>query len=245
MKKLALHLGGFPPGGNRTNNLEHYLRSHGYEVVAPYLFPAHMEFNLENLLKLIDKELDDRTPDLISGISLDGLILPHVAIKYPNAKLIFSTSAPYFAPNLPFFHKMLRLQVRLNTPILIRAVFMLPRKLLMLFLKGTYDFYGDKKMRITYETNTISYLKAILRIDPQRHLEMVKFVLGINNTELIKTLSNKSLIISATKDSLMPARLGKLLHKYLKNSTYFEVHESHLNFITNEESIALRKFLRD
>lgn len=243
MNKVALYIGGFPPGGVKDNTIEDYFEKKNYDLVSPSLFDSKEEFNLDTLVSICEDALDGKEPNVITGLSLGGLVVPHIALKYPNAKLIFSDTGLYFKPKSSFFYFLLRLQNKLSKPILINLVFSLPKWVANLILRNIYKFSGNRALKAIYEENVPDFLSHVLSISPKRALEIIKFTMNIDNSELLKNIKNKSLIISSEKDLLMPPDLGKKLAHLLENSTFYEVPQSHLHFVTPEQEKLLNEFL--
>ena len=75
-------------------------------------------FNVEGIKNKIQCELNGTVPDVIVGISMGGLIAPHLAKDYPTTKLIMIASGPKLKTKIPE-----RTSIKMYIPIHLPRVF--------------------------------------------------------------------------------------------------------------------------
>ena len=92
MSKIALVLHGWPQTKLNQYFLVKFLEDKDYEVVIPNLYLIEESWDIGEISDEISDEIKGRCPDLIVGISMGGLILPHIAKRCPKSKLIFIAS---------------------------------------------------------------------------------------------------------------------------------------------------------
>lgn len=243
MEKYALILHGWP--GGRTGNffLTEYLREKGYKVLAPELFNEEYVFSAENILQNVQKDLSGNNLDVIVGVSLGGLVLPHIAKNFPKSKLIFVASGPYLKSEVPFFNFLIKI---LRSKLLLRIISLalyLPNSMLAFFYRIGSPFSGVEEMQKSYEDDMLKNINQIKSISPQEESEILDFVYKMDNTEILKTLDNPGLIFNGKKDLFMPEERGKTLQKLLVNSKLIINDEEHFNVFTEADLPEVEKFV--
>jgi pimeloyl-ACP methyl ester carboxylesterase len=234
-KKTVLVLHGFP-GLSQRDSLRKYLSQSKFDVVLPDLFDINYIFDIENIIRHIDLELKGRIPDAILAFSLGGLIAPYVAVKFPKAKLVMTATGPNIQSDIGSFNYVLQ---------------KFDGNLLKFFLKiiphipfGIYKFAaltlnpyksGNKEGKTKYyHVDIPDTHKMLVAHSPQKLYEIIQFVKQNNNTEILKKLRNKTLIISGANDHLMPPDLSVRLNNLIKNSKLI-INKDRLHFEVFDE----------
>ncbi len=246
-RPCALMLHGWPraPKAKPRTTVE-YLESRGYDVIATSLFDD-TRFSLEGAVQKIMQSLNGRIPDVIMGISFGGLILPHIANTFLRAKLIFLSTGPRLRFRSVLFRLLLPLFRTLCGKILLGAIRCIPLPILL----STYALLIRKRLRTQehpeeYFQDKHENIRAFKEIVPQTNCDIVRFVLTTDNKDIVKTISNKTLIICGEDDPIMPVELSKELHALIPNSECIVV-ESHDHATIFGESLypRLDAFLKD
>lgn len=103
VKKTAVVIHGWPRPATLVENLGSFLEDRGYKVVIPDYLRKQKGFSLEGSLKIIKRELRGSQPDLIIGLSLGGIIAPHIAKYFPRARLVLVATGARFDPEVKWF----------------------------------------------------------------------------------------------------------------------------------------------
>lgn len=243
MEKIALILHGWPQ--NRVGNyfLVNFFKDKGYRVLTPDLFDSEFIFSPEEIFKRIKKDFDGGTLDVIVGISLGGLITPHIARKSPNSKLIFIASGPYLKAKPFFFNFVLKLLKYKFFIYIGKLILKLPDRFLAIFYKMGSPFSGSEEERKAYEEDMYTNIKFIKNIPIDEEIKIMKFATTTDNTELLKTLGNRTLIFNGEKDLMMPAERGEMVHKLLRNSKLIINDGEHFDVFTSNDLPEIDTFL--
>lgn len=242
--KYALILHGWPQYRIERYFLSNHLRKNGYKVLTPNMFSRKYVFSPANVLNEVLVDLDGKKLDLVVGISLGGLIAPHIVRHFPNAKLIFISSGPRLKSRSKNFNRLLKLaRMLLNTGIL-QLVVMLPKPILTWIYKTANPFAGDKSRRAKYNLDTKKNINFIKSIAIKEEKEILEFVAEVDNTNLLKKIRNKTLIFSGEHDLLMTKESGKMLHQLLNNSRLVINKGSHFDTFTKKDLPIIDKFLK-
>ena len=239
MTKLALILHGFPQPVEASDNfLIEYLQSRNYEVCCPYLLAGDWDFDWPNICRFISKQLNNRVPDVVIGISMGGLILPNIVKNWPKAKLIFLASGPNL--DLP---KAIMLPINLVQTdlgyLLIKLILKIPDKLLVRTY-GLLDRYieGPGEHDLADLQSNVHYMRLISK---KRVKELIELLKKIDNSEILTRLQNPALVINGSSDVLMGQ--GSTLASLLPNCKYIENTRSHFNVFTKDDLKLLDEFL--
>jgi len=141
--KYALILHGWPQYKIDKYFLSGHLRKKGYKVTTPNMFTENYVLSPENVLANVLTRLKGKELDLIVGISLGGLILPHMARHFPKAKLIFIASGPKLKSKSKKFNltiKVIKLLLGLRVP---AAIMKLPNFVITFFYRLANPFKGN------------------------------------------------------------------------------------------------------
>lgn len=244
MLKTALVLHGWPQLNNNQHFLVKWLKENGYRVIIPDLYKVKSDWTLDTLINYIISEIDGDEPDIIIGISMGGLILPHVAIKYPDSKLIFIATGLFFKPKHGLVRAgMIAADIKPIRKMFTRLSESISKELLEKLLRTFNPYNGDVAGKIVYEDDLQLNLNAIKDHSVYTHLKLLDLIKKIDNTEILKKLKNKSLILVGSKDMLMPKELGEYMHKTLLNSKLIINDGEHFNVIGEKDLPEVSKFL--
>jgi pimeloyl-ACP methyl ester carboxylesterase len=244
MEKNVLILHGWPQPVTKDSMYYKYFEEKGYSVVAPQLFTREFVLDENDAKIYIEKQLLGKKPDVIVGISLGGLLVPAFAEDYPNAKLILIATGPKLEPQATGFRMLLDIAKNKRVLSLLNVLKFLPQKVLFAFYEFVNPFRGDKVQREIYVKDMRDNFKYIISIPIEEESEIVNFVSSTDNTELLKTLKNKTIIFAGHNDPMMPTNLGEKLHKLLVNSQLMLNEGGHFNVFTENNFKDLDKFLQ-
>lgn len=184
----------------------------------PRLFDAD-RFSLSATCNLVTQALRGHTPDVIVGISLGRLILPSIAVSFPLAKLIFLATGP----RLLFQNRVLRKVLPFFGTAVGSSVFGLLRRIPFDTFLSVYMFFGKRMVSTERRDEELARdmaenVKMLRDITQQFQRDIVRFAISVDNAALLKTLPNKTLIISGDRDPLMSLALGKEMNTLIPNS---------------------------
>lgn len=233
VKKTVVILHGWPQGMTQDHLLYRYFEKKGWKVVAPWLFGGQGKFGFREVDKLVKIK-----PDVIVGISLGGLLVPHLAVEYPEAKLVFVATSMGIKSASQRMRNIIKLG-RLVGPWLYK----IPQNYLVGLYRKINSFKGVESQREDYEKDLRENLKCAFGISLEKHIEIVDFVESINNIDLLKELKNQSLVIAGKGDVIMPLSAGEELSKLLINSRFLVAEGSHFNVLTECEIAEIERFL--
>ena len=77
----------------------------------------------------------------------------------------------------------------------------------------------------------------------EEEAEIVRFIHGADNTELLKKIKNRTIIFNGEKDLFMPAERGLLLHRLLVNSELVINDGEHFNVFGEKDLPRVDQFL--
>lgn len=245
-QKTVLILHGWPqPIEERSSNkifLE-YFKQYNYNIVAPKLFTNEFNLTVDDSKIYIKDKLNGVKPDVIVGIAFGGLVVPIIAQEYPQAKLVFIASTPKMKPESKSLKIIVDLAKNKNYFQILDKIKFFPQKIFfnvynfIMLLSGSSDdrdrYLSDMKINIDY----------ILDIPLSEESEVVKFVTTTDNTEILKSLKNKTIIFSGKNDLLMPNDNENGFKKLLKNSILIETEGGHFGVFTKDNFQDLHAFL--
>ena len=243
MMKNALILHGWPEHRVDKYFLTEHLRKQGYRVLTPDMFVRGYIFDPKNVVAKVKELLGKEKLDFAVGISLGGLVLPYVALEYPEAKLLFMSTGPYLRADSPFFNFILGLFR--NTWILkiMSWVLKLPISILAVFYRLGSPFSGTAEELNEYDRDMEHNINLVRGIPVEEEVEIINFVHGADNTVLLKKIKNRTIIFNGEKDLFMPAERGRLLHKLLVNSELVINDGEHFNVFGKKDLLRVNQFL--
>ncbi len=229
--KTCLIIHGFPQELHEDHPVYLFFKQKGYRIFAPKLFSGKSDFNLPNTLEIINKSIKTK-PDIILGFSLGGILLPYVAEKYPDARLIFIATASRLNPRRGIRHIANLMRTPLIYPLL-GAMKIMPYSVYF----SLYNLFvpcGKDDDKTWYMKDKRYNYEAMRAFKARKVMQIIDFLCRTDNTALLKKLKNKSLIVSGTNDLMMPLEEGKKLKGLLKNSTLITLDRSHFGLIDTE-----------
>jgi pimeloyl-ACP methyl ester carboxylesterase len=243
MGKTILMLHGWPQPVNPNSLYYKDFEKWGYDVVAPEYISEKFTLTLDNIRKYIEKELNGRVPDVIMGISMGGLLAPQIARDYPKAKMILIATGPKLKPKDATFNLLIALAKNKRMINALNIVKILPKEFLFGFYGIVNPFKGNAQEKPAYMEDMKNNFKYMLSIPVSKEGEIADLISKIDNTELLKTLKNETLIFAGKNDSLMPQDPESELTKLLPNSRIVVSHGSHWDVISEPSFVEMKKFL--
>lgn len=147
---LILVLHGWPQYELRNHFLVKFLKKQKHQVISPNLFAKEYTFTLKNSLRHVAIHLANKVPDVIIGISMGGLLVPQLAIQYPNAKVIFISSGPNLRSTSFVFNIALNFLVSPLGKGLASFLIKLPQPVLKIFYVLANPFKGNPTTKDLY-----------------------------------------------------------------------------------------------
>lgn len=242
MQKKVLIIHGYPQEVDKDHPVYIYFKSKKYKIFAPRLFSSELDLDLGNAKKIIKKELGKNIPDVVLGFSLGGLILPHVAADYPDAELIFVSTGTKYNPRYKYHRTGLYLASMPVVQIFLFLLRTVPDSILFFFY-SKINPCGKEDDREWYRQDKLSNFETMRKIPAKKHRQAICLILSLDNTELLRTIKNKCIILSGEGDILMPVSESKKLHELLKGSRLITVKKSHFAVIDRESLAKLDKYL--
>ncbi|OGM08336.1 hypothetical protein A2159_03300 [Candidatus Woesebacteria bacterium RBG_13_34_9] len=239
----ALILHGWPQYRVDRYFLSNHLRKNGYKILTPNMFSRGYIFSPANVLNEVLIKLNNNELDLIIGISLGGLILPHIARHFPNSKLIFIGTGPKLESKSRNFNLMVKVAKTFLSFGFLSLLLKLPDSVIRYFYKVANPFTGDLSRKQKYDIDTCKNIKFIKSISLNEEKEILNFVTEVDNSNILGKLNNKSLIFNGENDLLMTTKGGKKLHRLLKNSKFVISKGSHFDSFTRENLDEVDKFI--
>ena len=241
MQKTVLIIHGWPQPIGEDHRIHRYFREKGFWVCCPYLFKMEGEFSSDGVKKMLIGALEGKSPDVIVGVSIGGLLVPSVALDYPRAKLVFVSSGTRFSPKNWF----VKYGPRLCRIGMIKLVKSLDEKLLL----RVYRLINPNRIKTKDECQSdgelLSNMERVLELPDDRIREITDFISKTNNRKLLTKIENRAVIFSGDSDSIMPYRQGKKMNRLIKNSRFFVLKGKHHDLINNELLKILDDFLED
>jgi esterase/lipase len=243
MKALILH--GWPQYDIKEHFLVKYLEENGYECITPNMFINDNPFSSDNILSEVKRLIGNTKLDLIVGISLGGLIAPHIAKEYPNSKLIFIASGKSIDSKSKTFNTLLSISKSKFGRTLLPTTQKLPTSIMSFIYRLVTPYTGVTEGKKDYELDMLSNIESIKRIPIYKEIEIIDSIARMDNTEILKNIGNKTLIFSGMNDILMSKESGIELKKLVDDSTIHITEGSHFNSFTENNLVQVREFISD
>lgn len=240
MKTVVL-LQGFPEAFLSKKTLIHsYFEDNKYRIVLPDLNSESL-FDSEFVLSDVESKLDGKSPDVIVGVSMGGLLAPVLANRYPKSKLVLVATGPYFKTKISAYNLLVALEARDEKTILIRILRLIPRGLFRFAYK---NFNRSSTISdVEYAQRADENFDGVMSIPVENIKLILKFVSKTNNTNVLGNLLNRTLIFAGKSDLLMPLALSRQLQSLLQNSQLIVNERNHHDVFTKSEFVHLDKFL--
>lgn len=218
MGKCVLILHGFPQPINKSHVGYKYFQERDYDIVKPDLFDEKFDYANGGFVKSIKKELGYRKPDVIAAYSFGGLLAPYIAKEYPNAKLVLIATGPYLNIKPGLFRSVFYLARNKLILRLLNLYKYLPKNIQTFLYQKIMPYRGKKSDYQVYREDMNDNIKSLVKIPFSKQVDMLNFLNKTDNSDLLKKLTNKTLIFGGTSDILMPKELSEKLHKLIKDS---------------------------
>lgn len=239
--KTAVIFHGFPDALKVKSPLYSFLKTRKYQVIMPGLLVEQFPFRIDEIIKYVTTILGNTYPDVIIGISLGGMIAPFLAPLYPKSKLILIGTGPYFKTKIWIYNFLVNLEARDKYLYLIRLLKFTPKPLFRFVYKV---FNKSKTLKNTdYRKRADENYTSTFIIPNKKIKEILKFVTTTNNSKLLKSLTNKTLIYAGKSDFMMPLSLSNELNFFIKDSRLVVSDRLHYDVFSKTDEITLDKFL--
>lgn len=216
--KTVVFLHGFPNFVKEKSSVYKYFASRNYKIIIPPILTPEVDLNIDSVKNFVRKQLDGQSPDVVVGISMGGLLAPHVAADYPNSRLLLVATGPYLRTKNRMYNFAVKLEKQDKLLLLIRLGKMLPKGLFRIIYR-IYNKTHDKSVSTDeLERRADEDLDAFSSIHISKLREVLDFAVDINNSKLLQKLNNQTLIIAGKNDSMMPLELSEELRRLIKNS---------------------------
>lgn len=240
-RRVALILHGWPGPNTAGFSLCQLLKSNGYQLIIPKLMAIpSLPYTMEKMVNIITTALNDRKPNIIIGISMGGLLLPHIAKDYSKAKLIFIASGTKLKPigTANLYFTLLKSVIGRQ---LITFSYCLPEKLIaQIYLLGRITQGGNKQEALL---DLRENLNATKKYPPENHHSLINCLVKVDNTKLVSSLPNQTLIFAGTKDVFFPPEISNQLHPLLINRDVVWTARPHFCVFGKKELPHVEKFI--
>ncbi len=244
-KKISVLLHGYPEPIHKNHPLYQYFEERGYDIISIYLFSLKFELTQEDVKKYLSIKLKGEDPDVIVGVSLGGLIAPYIAKFYPSSKLVLIATGPYIRTKITNLNKFLmKLEnSRFLTPI--HWIFLhTPVSLYSFIYKHLNKPFAKSKEIKILETHINDNWRHLKSIPLSEHREVINFLTSTDNTILLRSLTNKTIIFAGIGDNMMPPDLSLRLKNLVKRSVLVSCDQCiHFDVFSKENYKQLDSFL--
>ncbi len=216
--KTVVIVHGYPEPIYADSPLYSYFSERGYNVISPYLFSSEFKLTQEEVDKYIEGKLAGREPDVIVGVSMGGLLAPALAHDYPKSKLVLVGTGPYVRSNIESINTLLTICKSSLFDFIYKIILSTPTPVYSFI----YKLFNHPKMNTSQkkelEEHIVKNWSCLKSIKESEEREVIQFLSGVDNSILLHSLKNKTLIFAADGDSMMPLKLAHKLNHLIKNS---------------------------
>lgn len=207
----------------------------------PDLLSEEYVFSADEVIKNVRYALKGERPDVVVGISMGGLLAPHLAKQFSESKLILIGTGPYFKTKIPIYNFLAHLEAHDEKLLLIRLLRLTPRWL----FRFVYKFFNRSNTltNLDYQSRADENYNGVFRVPTNKIKEVLKFVTETNNSKLLQQISNKTIIFAGGSDSMMPAQLSGEMNSLIKNSKLIISNRLHYDVFTKADYHYLNEFL--
>jgi pimeloyl-ACP methyl ester carboxylesterase len=217
-QKVVVLIHGFPEPIYKSTPLYKYFENKDYQIISPYLFSSKFKLTADETVNYIVKLLDGRTPEVIVGVSLGGLLAPHLAKLYPVSKLILIATGPKIKTNIGPLNRIANIREKY----LILPILSIVRHCPTWLYAQLYNLVNhpvlNEDEKIILKDHVTKNWTAIVGVSPEEDLEVLDFLTSVDNSVLLHSLKNKTLILTGDGDVMMPVLLSRRLKKLIKKS---------------------------
>lgn len=242
--KIAVLIHGYPEPIYKNSPLYVYFENNGYEIIAPYLFDSKFKLNPDNVTVYIKEKLKGRAPSVIVGLSLGGLLAPHLAKEFPKAKLVLMATGPKISCEVNILNEVINMKGKSVLLPLLEVAKFCPTWLYSLIYRLVNHSELSEKEKKELENHIVKNWKCITSLDLEEDLEVLDFLSHTDNTVLLHSLKNKTLIFAGDGDVMMPSILSKKLKSLIRNSKLIiNSNRLHFSVFTSGDEKYLNEFL--
>jgi pimeloyl-ACP methyl ester carboxylesterase len=242
--KIVVLIHGYPEPLYKDHPIYKYFDERGYSIVAPYLFSQNFKLTQEEVKKYIEEKLGGREPDVIVGVSLGGLIAPYLAKDFPKAKLMLVATGPYVKTNITPLNSLIPLAKTLTLPPIYSTIVHTPTW----FYSIIYKLFNSPKLNSQemeiLENHIRQNWNCLTKIPASEDREMIDLLISTDNTLLLHSLKNKTIIFSGSGDIMMPPELSVKMKDLIGGSSLVISNDRlHFNVFNEENYKQLDDFL--
>ncbi len=235
--KISILVHGFPEPIYKNHALYKYFDERGYSIISPYLFNSDFDLTQEEVLKYIEEKLDGKSPDVIVGVSLGGLIAPYLAKEFPEAKLVLIATGPYVETSITPLNDLLSFLKKTWT---LTPVHWIMTRTPTWIYSVLYRLCNSPKDNPKELKNLGNHIKqnwtCLTKIPLSEDREIIDLLAYTDNTLLLRSLKNETIIFTSNGDVLMPSNLSLKMRDLVKRSSFI-LTENRLHFnIFNEDN---------
>lgn len=233
--KIAVLIHGYPGPIYKDHPLYKYFNERGYSIISLYLFSSDFKLTQEEVKTYIGKELGGREPDVIVGVSLGGLLAPYLAKGFPKAKLVLIATGPYIRTKITTLNRLLTFEetsallspvqwIIIHTPVWLYSI------IYKLFIHPVTN-PEERRLLEEHIKQNWGYLKDI---PLSENKEVLDFLASTDNSVLLRSLKNETVIFTGNGDNLMPSDLSLKMKKLIKRS-FLVKSEKRLHYVIFNE----------
>ncbi len=216
--KIAVLIHGFPEPIYPETPLYSYFARKGYTVIAPYLFNPRFKLSQKEVNRYVESELSGKKPDVVVGVSMGGLLAPALAKEYPKAELILIGTGPYIKPQSTTMNLFVKVAKSSFFDKLHKLIELTPSPVYTFLYKVFNHPPLSESEKEELAEHILKNWQCIKSVPESEDREVVDFLTTIDNSTLLHSLKNKTLIFAADGDSVMPLTLARKLNSLVKKS---------------------------
>jgi len=235
--KTVLLIHGCPEPIRQNSPLYKYFADRGYNVVAPYLFTEDLRLTGEDLKEFLEEKIGKEiSSDVIVGVSVGGLIASQLAVHYHDAKLVMVASGPYVKTKVKILNKLLLAGKPIFLSLLFKAGSFAPTWFYSLIYKTLNCPKLTEKENLKLKSHIREIRSSFKSISVGSGKEVLRYIVRTDNSQLLRSLKNKTIIFSSESDIMMPIFLSAELNELIKNSKLI-VNKNRLHYdVFNEDN---------
>lgn len=240
--KTVVIFHGFPEALSKSKSLVFaYFLKNKYRIIMPDLMSKDTVFGQDEIIKSVLVSLKGRKPEVIVGISMGGFLAPFLAKEFPKSKLVLIGTGPKLKTDIPVYNWLVRLESKDERLLLVKLLKLTPRGL----YRWVYYFFNKNDLddKINYRKRADENYDEVFGLPDKELREFLKFAGKVDNTKLLRKLSNKTIIFGGNFDKIMPAELSIKMSKLMKNSKLVISNRLHYDVFIREDYDYLDKFL--
>lgn len=244
---IVVLIHGYPEPISKNQPLYDYFASKEYSIISLSLLSSEFKLTQEGIMQYVKEKLEGREPDVIVGVSLGGLAAPFLAKDFPKVRLVLIATGPYIRTKIKTLNKLLTIGEAsvLFSPvhwIIVRAPVWLYSLFYKLFSRPIIDPEEKRALEEHIKQNW-QYLK---NVSLSENKEVINFLASTDNSILLRSLKNKTLIFSGSDDNLLSYKLSLELKNLIKKSVLITTdNRMHFDIFAEAHFKVLDDFLGD